>query len=251
MVLRSGERRHERRRQRDAWLSFALDAGEPRPGFGDLQVLAESVLQPGARVPRRSRLDTEIITYVREGSLAYEDSTGASGVIQAGEFQRLTAGRTMLHSETNASRADVHFFQLWVRPSAIEVGPGREQRRFSSADRRGGLCLVASTDGRRGSLRIRQDALVYSAMLDRGQHVVHALLDRRGAWVHVVDGEVALDGIVLATGDGAGVVADRAVSLTAREASEILLVDLGEPLPSSLGPTGSDERTDVHHTQRG
>lgn len=239
MVLRGSERRHQRRRQRDAWLSFELDANESPNGFGDLQVLTESVLQPGARVPRRGHVDTEIITYVREGSLAYEDSTGASGVIQAGEFQRLTAGRTLLHSETNASRAHVRFFQLWVRPSAVEAGPGREQRRFSSADRRGGLCLVASADGRRGSLRLRQDALIYSAMLDRGQHVVHALLDRRGAWVHVVHGQVVLDGVLLAAGDGAGVVAHRAVSLTASEASEILLVDLGEPLPTSLGRAGA------------
>lgn len=144
----------------------------------------------------------------------------------------------MLHSETNASHAQVHFFQLWVRPSAAEARSGREQRRFSSGDRRGGLCLVASADGRRGSLRIRQDALIFSAMLDRGQHVVHALLDRRGAWVHVVHGQVVLDGVLLAAGDGAGVVADRAVSLTASEASEILLVDLGEPLPTSLGAAG-------------
>lgn len=239
MVLRGNERRHQRRRQRAAWLSFALDASDPPSGFGDLQVLTESVLQPGARVPRRGQVDSEIITYVREGALAYEDSTGASGVIHAGEFQRLTAGRTVLHSETNASHAQVHFFQLWLRPSAVEAGPGREQRRFSSADRRGGLCLVASADGRRGSLRIRQDALVFSAMLDRGQHVVHALLDRRGAWVHVVHGQVVLDGVILAAGDGAGVVADRAVSLTASEASEILLVDLGEPLPAALGAAGA------------
>jgi redox-sensitive bicupin YhaK (pirin superfamily) len=239
MVLRSSERRHERHRQRDAWISFAPNGNEPRHGFGDLQILAESVLQPGARVPRERHLDAEIVTYVREGSLAYEDSTGASGVIHAGEFQRLTAGGPFLHSETNASRANVHLFQLRLRPSTVEVEPGREQRRFSAAVRRGGLCLVASADGRRGSLTIRQDALIYSAMLDRGQHVVHALLDRRGAWLHVVHGEVTLDGVALAAGDGAGLIAERAVSLTASEASEILLIDLGEPLPSSLGPGGA------------
>ena len=149
---------------------------------------------------------------------------GRSGVIQAGEFQRMTAGRGLRHSETNASRTEwAHVFQIWLRPSEAGLEPGHEQKRFSAAERRGGLCVVASPDARRGSLRIHQDALVYSAMLDPGQHVIHELSQGRSAWLHLVQGEVTLGDIVLTTGDGAGVTAEPAVSLTAREETEILL----------------------------
>jgi hypothetical protein len=146
----------------------------------------------------------------------------------------MTAGRGIRHSETNASRTDsAHVFQIWLRPSEAGLPPSHEQKRFSAAERRGVLCVVASPDGRRGSLRIHQDALMCSALLDPGQHVVHELSYGRSAWLHVVRGEVTLGDTVLAAGDGAGVSAERAVSLTAREESEILLFDLGEELPRS------------------
>ena len=111
--------------------------------------------------------------------------------------------------------------------------PGHEQKRFSAADRRGALCVVASPDARRGSLRVHQDALLYSAMLSPGKHVVHELGQGRCAWLHLVEGEVTLGDVVLSTGDGAGVTAERAVSLTARVETEILLVDLGDDRPGS------------------
>ena len=111
--------------------------------------------------------------------------------------------------------------------------PGYEQKRFSAAERRAGLCVVASPDARRGSLRIHQDALIYSAMLDPGQHVVHELSPGRRAWLHLVQGEAVLGDIVLTTGDGAGFAAERAVSLTAQEETEILLIDLGVESPGS------------------
>jgi len=225
------EERYDRRRKRDAWLTFYPgDRGDPlADGFGTLQTLNEDRLPPGAGVPRHSRHDAEIVTYVREGALAYDDSMGRSGVIHAGEFQRMTVGRGIRHGETNASRTDwAHVFRIWLRPSQAELAPSHEEKRFSAAERRGGLCVVASSDGRRGSLRIHQDALMYSAMLDSGQHVVHELWDGRSAWLHLVHGEVTLSDIVLTTGDGVGVTAERAVSFTAREETEILLLDLGD-----------------------
>ena len=97
----------------------------------------------------------------------------------------------------------------------------------SAAQRRGGLCVVASSDARRGSLRIHQDALVFSALLDPGQHVVHELSQGRSAWLHLVQGEVALGDLILTTGDGAGVSAAPAVSFTAREPTEVLMLDVG------------------------
>ncbi len=138
----------------------------------------------------RPSQEAEIVTYVYRGALAQEDSTGTSGVVHAGEFQRMTIGRGIRHKETNASRTDwAHIFRISLRPS--EVGPDRahEQKRFAAAQRRNVLCVVASPDGRKGSLRIHQDALVYSSVLDPGHHLVHELLPGRSAWLHVICGE--------------------------------------------------------------
>ena len=236
-LRRAKERHHDRRCKQDLWLTFyPQDRADPlADGFGTLEILNEDRLPPGAGIPRHPHHDAEIITYVREGALAHEDSMGHSGVIHAGEFQHMTAGRGIRHSETNASRTEwAHVFQIWLRPSEAELEPSHEQKRFCAAERRGMLCVVASPDGRRGSLRIHQDALIYSAMLEPGQHVVHKLSQGRRVWLHLVRGEATLGDVVLTTGDGAGITADRAVSLTAREETEILLLDLGEQRPRCL-----------------
>jgi len=239
-LRRSNERRHDRRGKQEVWHTFGPRSREDAlaDGFGALEVLDEERLPPSAGVARHPPCDAEIVTCVREGALAYEDSAGRSGVIQAGEFQRMTAGRRIQHSERNASRTDwAQVFQVWVRPSEADLEPDYEQRRFSAAERRGVLCVVASPDGRRGSLRIHQDALIYSAMLDPGQHVIHELLPGRSAWLHLVHGAVSLGDSILTTGDSAGVSAEPAISLTARENSEILLFDLSEAPPRPPGPT--------------
>ena len=235
-LRRAAERQHDRRRKHEVWLTFdARDRADPlADGFGALEILDEDRLSPGAELPSRPHRDAEIVTYVCSGALAYDDSVGRPGVIQAGEFQRTTWGRGSRQSETNASRTDwAHVFRLWLRPSEAGLEPGREQKRFSTAERRGGLCVVASPDARRGSLRLHQDALLYSALLGPGKHVVHELREGRSAWVHLVEGEITLGDLVLSSGDGAGLTAERAVSLTAREETEILLVDLGEERPRS------------------
>jgi redox-sensitive bicupin YhaK (pirin superfamily) len=166
---------------------------------------------------------------VREGALAYEDSKGRSVVVCAGEFQRMTPGRGIRSHETNASRTDwTHVFQIGLSSSRSGFEPGHEQKRFSAAERRGVLCVVASPDARVGSLRVHQDARIYSSLLDAGQHLVHELSPGRSAWLHVVHGEVTLGDTILTAGDGAGIKGERAVSITAQEESEIMLIDLGE-----------------------
>jgi len=235
-LRRAEERHHDQRRKREVWLTFhPSDRADPlADGFGTLEILDEICLSPGGGVPRRPPRDAEIVTYIREGALACEDSTGRSGVVHAGEFQRMTTGRSIRHRETNASRTHwARIFQIWLRPSEAELESGHEQKRFSAAERRGVLRVIASPDARRGSLRIHQDALMYSALLDPGQHVVHELSPGRRAWLHLVQGEVTLGDVVLTTGDGAAVRAERAVSFTAQEETEILLLDLGEQLPRS------------------
>jgi redox-sensitive bicupin YhaK (pirin superfamily) len=228
-LRRAKDRLYHRLRRREVWHTFQpQDPDEVRAtGFGALVILDEDRLPPGAGISPAKRKDAEIVTYVREGAVAYRDSTGRSGVIQAGEFQHVTAGHGVRYGEMNASRTDwAHMFQIWLRPSLAGFQPGYDQRRFSAAERRGGLCVIASPDARGGSLRIHHDALMYSATLDPGQHVVHELARGRRAWLHLVEGEATLGDIVLTTGDGLGVIAERALSLTAREATELLLLDL-------------------------
>lgn len=233
----SRERRHDSRREQ-LWQTFDSEnrADALADGFATLQMLNEDHLAPGFRVARHPYRDAEILTYVRAGAVAYEDSLGRTGVIRAGEFQRMSASRDVRHGEANASRTErAHVFHLWLRPRLGELDPlAHEQNRFSAAERRGVLCVVASEDARGGSLRIRQDAVVFSAILEPGQHVVHALADGHRAWLHIVEGEAALGGAAMQTGDGAGVVDERALSITARERTEILLVDFGRPPSSAL-----------------
>jgi len=231
-LRRAKERRHVRRRKHEIWLTFyPRDRANPfADGFGALESLSEDRLPPGADVPIHPPRDAEIVTYVLEGTLAHEDATGRSSVIHAGEFQRMTAGRNVHHTETNASRTDwAHIFQIWLLPSEAGLAPGREQKRFYAAERRGVLCIVASPDGRNGSLRIHQDVVIFSAILEPGQHLVHEFARGRSAWLHVVRGEATFGDVILSTGDGAGIRSARSVSLTARMETEILLLDLVEP----------------------
>ncbi len=232
-VRRSVDRRYEQRRRQQIWLTF-YPYGPSDPlagGFKALESLSENRVGPGAIVPRQRHGDTEVITYVREGRLLHDDSMGRSCLIHAGQFQRMTVGPGVEHSETNVSRTnDAHVFQIWLRPVDAGVESSRNHRHFTVAERRGRMCVVASPDVRSGSLRISQDAVICSAMLDPGQHVVYELFPGRSAWLHIVHGETTLGGVVLATGDGAGVTAE-AVSLTARKETELLFIDVAEQPP--------------------
>jgi redox-sensitive bicupin YhaK (pirin superfamily) len=230
-VRRAEARHHDPQRRRKVWRTF-----DPRDradrladGFGTIEALDENRLPPRGDVPGYAAEQAEIVTYVREGTIVYEDAMGNSGAVHAGEFQRIIAALGTRHSETNASRADwAHVFQIRLRRTAVALEPGREQRRFTAAERRGGLWLIASPYARSGSLHLHHDTWIYSALLDPGQHVVHRLTPGRAAWLHIVQGEIAFGDLVLTTGDGAGVTAERSVSLTARDATELLLLDVVE-----------------------
>ncbi|HOU89501.1 MAG TPA: pirin family protein [Polyangiaceae bacterium] len=234
VLRRSGDRLLERQGAQIRWLTFAPghDADPLADGFFALQRLNELELRPGGHAPSDQHVYAEVVTYVREGTLRQEDSMGSTGLLHADNIQLRTARLDHYHREVNASRtASVHLFQLWLRLAAPGPGSAPEQRRFSAADRRGLLTLVAAPDLRRGSLHLHQDARIYSALLQRGRHVVHEVSPGRVAWLHVVDGELALGDLVLNAGDGAGLTDERAASVTARAACELLLVDLAESRP--------------------
>ena len=242
--FRSEERCLCRRGKMEVHRTFHSNNGvkSTMPCFGSLEILDENSLPPGAGFVHLPHYDAEIVMYVRAGALACKDEAGRSVTIWAGEFEGTTTGFATRHAETRAVRAGwAHIYQIGLRAStAAGTGPWREQKRFSVAERRGRLRVVASPDARSGSLRLQQDALIYSGIFDPGQHVVHGLSQGRSAWVHIVQGEVALGDVLLNTGDGACVTAERAVSVTAQQESEILLVELGDLV---LNPPGSEDST--------
>ncbi|MBE2250695.1 MAG: pirin family protein [Myxococcus sp.] len=211
------------------WHSFYpfAESGQPHlSGFSVLEELDEDRLPPGAELPRHPHRPVEWLTYVHEGALAWVDELGCSGVLRAGEFQRVASGRQHRHREVNASSTEwVHVFRLGLRPSNVLVA-GHEQRRFSLAERRGALQLVASHEPVEGVLRLDQDVRVYSAFLEPGHHVARALEPGRVAWVQMVSGDAAVQGDWLSTGDGAAVSHERVVSITAATEAEVLIIDL-------------------------
>ena len=238
------DRHHVQRRKQQIWQTFyprdrkGLLAG----GFGTLEGLSEHRLPPSAVSAAQPRQEAEIITYVFRGALAQEDSSGSSGVVQTGEYQRIINGHGVRHKETNASRTDwAHILRICLRPSQVGLARAHEVKRFAAALRHNVLCVVASRDGRNGSLRILQDALIMSSVLDPGHHIVHELNPGRSAWVHVICGEATLDDLILNQGDGAGITAERSVSLTAQESTEVLLVDVGPGLRSGASSCNADD----------
>ena len=233
-LRRNTERRNVQRGKQDIRLTF-YDSERPGPStdsFGILAAFNEMRLPPGGVLAHFPREEAEIVSYAYRGALAQEDSTGSSGVVHAGEFQRSITGRGIRHRETNPSRTDwTHVFRISLHPSEVGLDCVHDHKRFAAAQRHNTLRVVASPDGRMGSLRILQDALIYSSVLDPGRHVVDELLPGRSAWLHVIHGEVTLQDLNLAQGDGVGVTGEASVSMTSQDNSEILLIDLG-PAPS-------------------
>jgi redox-sensitive bicupin YhaK (pirin superfamily) len=198
-------------------------------GFGDLRVINEDRVRPGEGFGTHAHRDMEIVSYVLEGELAHRDSMGNGSVIRPGEVQRMSAGRGVTHSETNPSREHpVHFLQIWILPSERGLAPSYEQKAFPEAERRGRLRVVASRDGRDGSVTIHQDASLAIALLSDGQRVRHQIPKGRVAWVQVARGELTLDGTALRAGDGAAVTDEASLEIAARGPgeAEVLVFDL-------------------------
>lgn len=245
-LRRAGERRRVRPGSRpaplsDSWLAFFPGAGGGpfADGFGAIATLDEERLSPGARTLSRPDVGAETVAYVLEGALAYADLTGRHAILEAGDFLSVTSGLGFRHAERNVSCTDgAHVILIGLRATVPASGPSVEQQRFSAAERRGVLRVVASADGRRGSLTVHQDVVVHSALLFLGQHIVHPLRPGRSAWCQVVFGRVTLGGIPLETGDGAAVTGERAVSVTATTDAEVLLFDMPE---SSKGPESNGD----------
>ena len=207
--------------------SFA-DYHDPRHmGFGHLRVINEDRVQPGTGFGTHGHRDMEIISYVLEGALAHQDSMGNGSTIVPGDVQRMSAGTGVRHSEFNHAKDGVtHFLQIWIEPSVAGIPPSYEQKHFDTASKRGRLRLVASPDGREGSVKIHQDALLFAALLDGGEKAVHKLQPGRRAYVHVARGKLEVNGQPLEAGDALKAVGASEIVLEKGEGSEVLLFDL-------------------------
>jgi len=195
--------------------------------FRALRVMNEDRVKPGQGFGTHPHRDMEIVTYVLSGALEHKDSMGNGEVLRPGEFQRMSAGSGILHSEFNPSNAEpVHLYQIWLFPRQKGITPSYEQRAFPEAEKHGRLRVVASPDGRDGSLTIGQDASVFLSSLDANPRVTHELTPGRHAWLQVLRGAVDLNGNVLVAGDGVAVSDENGLSVRATEPSEVMLFDL-------------------------
>jgi redox-sensitive bicupin YhaK (pirin superfamily) len=196
-------------------------------GFGPLRVINDDVIAPGRGFGMHGHRDMEIVTYVLDGALAHQDSLGNGATILPGDVQRMSAGKGILHSEFNHETASAtHLLQIWIQPTERGIRPSYEQRHFSAADKRGRLRLVASPDGREGSVSMTADALLYAGLFDRTETAELTLDPRRKAYVHVALGEVTVNGAVLKAGDAAMLEGEALLRLDGGHQAEVLVFDL-------------------------
>ncbi len=228
-IRRAEERGHANHGWLDTNYTFSFSSYyDPRfMGFRALRVINDDRIAPGRGFGTHGHRDMEIITYVLDGALEHRDSMGTGSVIRPGDVQRMSAGTGVQHSEFNGSKTEpLHLLQIWIEPERSGIAPGYEEKRFSDDEKRNVLRLIASRDGRDGSVTIHQDASVYATVLESGREVTHAIDANRHVWVHVARGSATLDGRLLRAGDGAAVSGERSLTLVGEDEAEILLFDL-------------------------
>ena len=228
-LRKSSERGHADHGWLKSFHSFSFaEYHDPRHmGVGNLRVINEDRIAPGSGFGTHGHRDMEIVSYVLDGALGHQDSIGNASVIRPGDVQRMSAGTGIQHSEFNrAPGATTHFLQIWIIPERRGLAPGYEQKRFEDADKRGRLRLVASRDGRDGSVTIHADAAMYAGLLDGAEHATLALDPARNAYVHLVRGALSVNGQALAGGDAAHLHGETALHLDRAQDAEVIVFDL-------------------------
>jgi redox-sensitive bicupin YhaK (pirin superfamily) len=230
LTLRKGQ---DRGHADHGWLqshhsfSFADYRDPAHMGFGNLRVINDDYVAPGTGFGTHGHRDMEIVTYVLSGALAHKDSLGTGAVILPGDVQRMSAGRGVQHSEFNhAPDATTHLLQIWILPRTKGIEPSYEQKRFDAADKRGRLRLVASPDGRDGSVTVHADASIRAGLFDAGERAELPLDPQRKAYVHIVRGQLSVNGQVLVGGDAAKLSGESQLVLSEGHDAEVLVFDL-------------------------
>jgi quercetin 2,3-dioxygenase len=197
-------------------------------GFRALRVINDDTIQPDSGFGKHPHKDLEIVTYVLNGALTHQDSTGGGGVLRRGDVQHMSAGTGVRHSEFNASKSDaVRLLQIWLLPKRDGLPPRYEQKTFDDGEKLNRLRILASPDGQEGSLIIGQDAKVYASLLDAGRSLEYLPSPGRNAWVQVAEGEIEVNGVTLKSGDGAAISGESNLKVQGRQGrSEFLLFDL-------------------------
>lgn len=223
---------HERGHANHGWLdtyhtfSFAQYHDPQFIGFRSLRVINEDRVIPSEGFEMHGHENMEIISYVLDGSLRHKDSQGNSGVITKGQFQYMSAGAGVYHSEHNASDTEpVHFLQIWIQPSVKDTQPEYSNKPMEDAAP-GKMHLVASSDGRQHSIKIKQDADLWLAKFGGGETLKLLLKPGRSSWVHVAQGTVTLNGHKLKHGDGAAIAEEEELVLHSDGPAEVLVFDL-------------------------
>jgi len=228
-IRRAAERGHTQWGWLDSRHTFSFgDYYDPEhAGFRALRVINDDRVKPGAGFGTHGHRDMEILSYVLEGALAHKDSSGGGGVIRAGEIQFMRAGTGVTHSEYNDSKSEpVHFLQIWIVPDSRGLKPAYGQRAFDRDAARRSLVLLASRDGREGSLEVSQDLDLWVTLLEAGERRSLTLRPGRHAWVHVARGSASVNGTRLEEGDGAAVSGEDGVTVAGDPQAEVLVFDL-------------------------
>lgn len=207
--------------------SFA-DYYDPRHvSFRALRVINEDWVAGGKGFGMHPHRDMEIMTWVRSGKLEHADTMNNREVIHPGELQVMSAGTGVFHSEYNPDPTEeVHLFQTWIYPDQRGIAPRYNQKRFPAEERKGRFQVLASRDGREGSLVIHADAALSAADIPAGQRAEYKLASGRGAWLQVADGEVEVNGVALKTGDGAAIEDEELIAVSATQDAHVMLFDL-------------------------
>ena len=208
--------------------SFADYQNPQRVRFGPLRVINEDRIAPGQGFPTHSHKDMEIVTYPISGAIEHKDSMGNGTIITAGEVQRMTAGHGVQHSEFNHSQTDeLHLLQIWMFPEQNDLEPGYEQTLFSREDKLNHLRLIASRDGRDGSVTVHQKVDLYACILEPGTDIEHSIAESRKVFVQIISGELTVNGQSLSAGDGVQIRDENRLSINSESETEFLVFDMG------------------------
>ena len=207
--------------------SFAGYHDEAHMGWGNLRVINEDRIAPGTGFGTHGHRDMEIISYVLSGNLAHKDSMGNVKGIPPGDIQRMSAGKGVMHSEFNHAPAqETHFFQIWIEPNVRGISPSYEQQTVQAAEKTGQLKLIAAPAGEGGSISIHADARLYAGLLSTKDQASLALHANRKAYVHLVRGNLSINGHALQGGDAAKMEGESLLTLDAANDAEVIVFDL-------------------------